>query len=337
MMTRRMMAMFLALGCLTPALAQEQSRERWRGHWPKPELREAEIDMAATTHRWRNTGGDNLWATVANWDSGALPGSGGAGLDTVIFDGVSQADCYGDDRSLDNQLLRLITMPEYEGNIGSNGNPLIHYVDSVGAANGRVIHRGSGRFYFQAKNAGVNHIVVDTPLTRVASMILSGRADVVCVKSGWVSITSTCSVISYLVANGKAAYVVMEAVDGAETKPPVIVATNGARIDNYRATNTAAGSLLATGPSGVIYQIGLIDDATLILQNGGHIIPQPTSQPAAPWPDLICDGHFDASQTPYQLGIAQMIVGQLANVSGNVGTPDAMQKAGHIDLREDYP
>ena len=46
-----------------------------------------ELDAANIT--WTNGSGDNNWNTLANWSTGAIPGSG----DVAIFDGTSTADC----------------------------------------------------------------------------------------------------------------------------------------------------------------------------------------------------------------------------------------------------
>ena len=47
--------------------------------------RGARARMAATVHTWTNGDADGDWANVNNWSSGALPGSGGAGLDELYI------------------------------------------------------------------------------------------------------------------------------------------------------------------------------------------------------------------------------------------------------------
>lgn len=322
----------LALTCLAPALAQEQTRERWRGHWPKPEAESSE--MAATTFRWRNTSGDRQWGTVANWDQGALPGSGGMNLDTVVFDGVSQASVIGSDRTADNRLLKIITMPAYTGDIGSDGNPLIHRTLTEATIQGRFLHRGSGRVFFEGVTANINDVVVDTPLCNMVSMTLSGTNVNVLVKSGWVSIKSTCSVTRVWAAD-KNAYIVIEEVDAAETRPSTIVATGGTIID-YRSTNTVGGDLIVTGSGGTIQLTGVIDSLTQFMQLGGRLIITPAAMPTE-WPKILSNGHLDLADSSYSLAFGDLVLGPLCNVTGQyLPVPDTI-KGMYIDLRDEYP
>lgn len=166
----------------------------------------------------------------------------------------------------------------YAGDIGSNGNPLIHHVASTSASNGRIIHRGSGQMFFKGVATVANDVIVDALKTNVASVILDGAMRSVYVKGGWCSILATCSMSNKVVINGTSGYVVMEAIDAAETKPPMLIVTAG-RLDNYRATSAVAGNVLITATNGTIIQYGLIDDATQILQFGGRFIVDPPSQP----------------------------------------------------------
>lgn len=57
-----------------------------------------------------------------------------------------------------------------------------------------------------------------------------------------------------------------------------------------------------------------------------------------PWPDILCNGHLDLAQTQYGLNFDDIIIGQLANVSGNVMVQDWYSGLeATIDLRTDYP
>lgn len=127
--------------------------------------------MAATTHRYLGVDGD--WANTANWDSGALPGSGGTGLDTVIIPAsVSTSLTTNLDRTTDDGgdgllLAYMHVQPGYTGNIGGSGNELkmrctvLHY-------------QGDGDTYFQSATGGVGlttgRVIVDS---KRGSIILS--------------------------------------------------------------------------------------------------------------------------------------------------------------------
>jgi hypothetical protein len=84
--------------------------------------------MAATTHIYLDVDGD--WANVNNWSSAAVPGSGGAGLDTVIIPGTARTslttnlDRTGDDGGNGLLLAYMLVEDGYEGDIGSSGNEL---------------------------------------------------------------------------------------------------------------------------------------------------------------------------------------------------------------------
>ena len=53
--------------------------------------------MAATVHTWHSTTG--IWSSVNSWTTGQIPGAGGVGLDTALFDGkFSQLGVTGETR-----------------------------------------------------------------------------------------------------------------------------------------------------------------------------------------------------------------------------------------------
>lgn len=64
----------------------------------------------AVTIKWTNGGGNNLWSTDGNWDSGTVPTL----TDDVVFDGTSVDDC---DIDMDIDILSLTTSPLYTGNL----------------------------------------------------------------------------------------------------------------------------------------------------------------------------------------------------------------------------
>ena len=100
-----------------------------------------------------NSSGSEVFNSAANWTAG-VPGAG----DTMIFDGRSQVSVAGVDWSGGGDLAKIRVHPEYGGNIGSEGNPLIFVI----ALTGPVDYRGTGQAYLQLANADLPYVSVNT-------------------------------------------------------------------------------------------------------------------------------------------------------------------------------
>lgn len=121
--------------------------------------------MAATTHRWTGSV-DGDWENVGNWDTAALPGSGGAGLDTAIVPkDIAQAlttnlDRQGDDGA-QGLHLALLHVEEGAPAIGASGSELKLTAD-------KITLRGDldGSFYFEnatgAAGNATSRMIIDS-------------------------------------------------------------------------------------------------------------------------------------------------------------------------------
>jgi hypothetical protein len=143
------MAAILTL-CSTITYSQSKpQRTQWRT-WPTVTAEEIE-PMAIKT--WVSTDG-NLNA-AASWYPSGVP----TGDDSIYFNDSSQVDVVSGLTALTAiDITRIWIQPTYGGNIGAHGNPL-----AVQAA--RVIHQGSGSFYYSHKTHSgyAGQIYVDSP------------------------------------------------------------------------------------------------------------------------------------------------------------------------------
>jgi len=298
--------------------------------------------MAATTHRWHATDGD--YENTANWDSAALPGSGGAGLDTAICDGVSQqAFTTNLDRETagDNPLKRFITMPLYRGDIGGPANPLTLEIISPADGSARVLHRGTGQFYYKGHSADYADVFVNTSRSLATSaMILDGVIRNLWVMKGKVEILSTCSVTQTIWVCGHNSYCVMNARSATESIPTKIIVTAGV-MDNHRITSTGAGNVIVVGDGGELRQYGLVQDATSIIHIGAVIRYAPNAVPSASTnPQLFTNnGLLDLSTSAYDIEFDNLVIGPWATVNGSAEhvSGDFTPLSTFIDMREDYP
>lgn len=297
--------------------------------------------MAATIHTWTNGNADRDWNNGANWSTAAVPGAGGAGLDDAIFDGtVTQV---GPnvlmDRSGDVNLKRIVTLPSFTGDIGGVGNALIHAVDTAGDERARIIHRGSGDFYFEGANGGgsFSNVVVDTPgrmyldSEAVEAILMS-----VFVKRGYCHVASTGSFGGFAVCDGVAAELEVEAIDSSESEPTVIV-VNGGKYTNKR---VVSNGMLVVVLGGTLIQTGLIaDGATIIVGPQGTLQYTPSAALGAGHnPDIINCGLLDATKSRQDIVFDKYVVGQLASVLGTVVQSGVWSPLyTNCDLREEFP
>jgi hypothetical protein len=293
--------------------------------------------MAATVHTWTNGNADGDWNNVANWNTAALPGSGGAGLDDCIFDGsvTNTGPSVNMDRTADNELLRIVVRENFTGDIGGTGNPLIHDMD-VAEPLTRIIHRGSGDFYWQTAAAGYADIVMDSPGTFYAD----GDVRNIFVKSGTVNVASTCDFVatSWLILDGAAAIVTMADYDATEQYPPYILLWNGTFNNNRELEN-------GTGCVGVIFggtwnQAGKVRDGLMLMVGpaGTYNYTSNTTGGAVALSTIACAGKVDMSALNYNIGVDDMFRGQLANMLGTAIQSGYANIVGvDLDLREEYP
>lgn len=300
--------------------------------------RGARVRMAATTHTWTNGTADGSWATVGNWDTGQLPGTGGAGLDTVIFDGsVTQTGPSADmDRNADAALFRIIVMKNFTGDIGGVGNPLIHEVDGTSDPKARFIHAGTGTVYFEAE--GVNDYAhVGNGTSYLDCTATPGTLRNVFVTRGYVNLAATAKIGTRLVIDGPGAEVVSVAESGAGTTPLFTVITSG----TYANAKTQHINKYVIVFGGAITQTGRINDFDYIFigpQGRMEYMPALALGAAHDNIVMVCAGLFDTSKTNQAVSTEALILLQLANVRGTPLSQGDMPKVNiDIDLREEYP
>src|SRR3989304_8734626 len=96
--------------------------------------------------RWVSAPGD--WGADASWSPSGRPQRG----DKALFTGQAQVSATTNlDRITagDTLLNAIITYPAYNGNIGAAGNPLIFGTSIETNPLARIIHRGSGTFWYK--------------------------------------------------------------------------------------------------------------------------------------------------------------------------------------------
>jgi len=115
---------------------------------PKETLKHERVPDMAETY-WQSTG-STVFANGANW-SGGVPGVG----DVAVFDGRSQIDAAGSDQSGGGLLTAIRIQREYQGSIGTAGNPLVIPVS-------KVDHLGTGQVCIYLSAANLPDVSVDS-------------------------------------------------------------------------------------------------------------------------------------------------------------------------------
>lgn len=296
--------------------------------------------MAATVHVWTNGAANGEWDDVANWDTGAIPGAGGAGFDTAMFDGdrTQIGPSVNLDRvgAFDVPLFRIITKANFTGDIGGSGNPLIHEIDTSGTNyKARVIHAGSGTVYFTAEG-NTDYAHVGPGKSYLDCTATPGDLRNVFVTAGYVNLAATAAISAKLIIDGAGAEVVATAESGAGDAPGLTVITAGTYANGK--TMAASDYLIVFG--GTVTQTGRIaDGANVIIGPAGRVNYKPASALGAAYnPRLVCAGAFDVSDSNYDVECEQFILLQLANTLGAPLQQGDFSPIGiDIDLREEYP
>lgn len=292
----------------------------------------------ATEHNWISHTGD--WNATPSWDSSQTPGDGGVSTDTATFDGTSQKSVTQNlDRSGDNALKRIVTYPEYTGNVGWPGDPLIHEMDSTDKPDSRVIHRGSGSFYFQADAGGFSDVLCDSP-NMLNAMQLGGTLRKVFIKRGYVAILADATISQEV------------NVDGLDARLFIGVSGNGVGTVNTIKQgfveclrDIAANKQLIIEGGTWLQRGAMAADAQIQIARGGRLIYAPQSAVSATGPDIRVNGIIDLSMAQRKIYWHNIIVGRDAVVYGaphDVGgrllqAAAVGNDATNVDLREEFP
>lgn len=283
-------------------------------------------------------GGAGDWGDTASWDRGSIPAStGSGGVDKATFDGsTEQSVTSGFARrpgTADDPILQIITTPKYTGDIGATGTPLLHGIASSGTDNGRIIHRGTGQFFFDGASGDFSDCLCDSKRgTDTPALILSGETRNLFVKRGRVDVNASGLLTTLLVITQ--GQVELAAGSGS----PTLIVVSGGTLNNYRDA-TGAASTIVVGPGGTINMFGLLHDNTTLAYLGGEFNYEPISEPGASNNfDVVADGFLDFSNTNWAIEPDIFCLLERARFTGDVVTGLSIGPLGvNIDLRDDYP
>ena len=288
--------------------------------------------MAATQHVYISATG--VYSSTSSWDTSQIPGAGGAGLDTAIWDGTSNHDVIGETPG-GNGLARIVSKPAYKGDIGAPGNPLVLDVNSPGGPGKSAVFRGRGNVYFKGDLGNFVDVTVDTGTQdRVVSM--DGSLRHVFVKSGKVELVDTVAAIIgvyVLSANSHVTIAGNSAVFGAASSLVIRGGIVDSKEDDWPRIEMAGGRLI---------QRGLMKDGCDVTMHGGWLEYNPSVSVANHNPDLhLFGGTLDLRNLTEDFEPADIIRGPGMIVLGNLlgqGGPDGLGGINvQIDLGEDYP
>ena len=338
-MTRRLMTLVLALACLTPALAQEQLKERWRGHWPKPELREAESNMATTYTTWTNAAGNYDWNIAANWTA-AVPNGNGSQF-TAVFDGtVSQsAPRVNLDRSA--YVFGVRVLRNYQGSIGEVGNPVKGQFQ-ISVDSSQHIHiQGSGSHHFYQAAYAEPKIFVNamSSSARRPALTLTGdggnaKLGILVVTAGCVNIGSNVELVDgTIIIIGQGSYVEILPKETAEVHADYVMLASGGRLVSERATATATRFWIEDNSQ--LQQTGLIHADNVVHQNGGLFAYTPVTGAASAFTYHGLRGVLDLSGNTAQVMTGTLIRGPMLSV--DAGAVDVGGMTWTYDLTEKFP
>lgn len=283
----------------------------------------------ADLHRWQ--GATDNWQVVTNWDTGEFPSSNFGGDDVAIFDGLSQVSpATGLDLSGENRIQRILIEPQFTGDIGAPGNPLLSETGT--GALGRLIHRGRGKVYFKTLPGGLSIAVCDSP-NQIDALTLSGPMDDVFVKQGHCRVTSTAAISGFAVVNGPGARLVIEA--SAETSPDWLVVINGV-CENKRAF-VSGDTIVVMG--GQLIQTGLIPTGVKIfVAPAGRMIYNPNVAIGSNKPDMLNAGLVDAGSSAQDIAFDDFVQAVESSTIGSISqAAEPTSQSINVDLRQEHP
>jgi hypothetical protein len=281
--------------------------------------------MANTPSFWQSS--DGALNAAGSWTNG-VPGTG---IDSIWGD-VSHVDA-SSDMSI-AALATLITRPDYKGDIGASGSPVVHATSSA-----RYILRHPGDFYWGgAASTIVTQLVVNKPWQADKVVDLSGTVGRLYVLSGKVQLAAIHTFggvggDTWLYVCGNQAEVTITQMDAAETLPDVVRLVAG-KLTNARDFSAATQKVFVSG--GELIQTGLFKSTMFVHITGGYVRYEPSSDPTAEAPFFLIDGGvLDVRNSQYAIPKSAIEIGLGGTLLGN-----AIDKTGSyydLDLNEEYP
>lgn len=281
--------------------------------------------MAATQHVWISS--TSVYSSTSSWDTGQIPGAGGGSVDTAIYDGTSQVSVIGETPG-GNALFRMVSRPEYKGDIASPGNPLVVQIASEAVIGSKAVFRGRGNVYYAPPLGTLADVVVDTG-TQDRVVQLSNNLQHVFVKSGKVEFAGGGGLLSLTVL-GSNSYVTL--LDSGKTLGSVRILAG-----TVNSNQNDWGSIEMRG--GHMVEKGYLDDDCDLVMYGGWFEYATTAAISTHNPDIyLYGGTLDLRKLAEDLTATNLVVGPAATVLGNLRGQGQIGAADlQIDLREDYP
>lgn len=307
---------------LTVALVIGQVRAE-PGRWEKWH---EEVVVAETI--WTNGIGDGDFNNAGNW-TGGVPAVGNT---PAIFDGTSQTPPTTNlDRGAD--VFRLITSPNYRGNIGSSGSPLKWAGMTVDTTTANI--RGTGAAFLSITGSTKDVVVESTNLVDACTITTPGGSlRYLVVLRGACTLQSTGSFVvnlAQVIVRGNQSHLTIQAIDGAELAPDLIDVHGGVLVNQRILALNGDTIRLSVGR---IEQTGVLETNARVHQTGGVFEYNPSEDVSGDAPHLvILDGIFDAREAAYPIGVGAYIKGPSAVVLGDIQesfTPT-------LDLTKLYP
>ena len=281
----------------------------------------------ANEHKWIST--DTDWNAAGSWDDGVVPSGN---LHVAFFDDVQTDALVNLDRTGDTSIKRIVTSPRYGGNIGAPGNPLMHEMNSTGASDSRIVHRGSGDFYFLPTAGGFTDVFVDS--RGGALRITDGTVRNAFVRGGLLTIAAIADFTGYLVMDGPNAHVVIEAPSGSELRPTLYIIGAG-HLENKAA---AGSTTFVLGNGARVTQTGKLDtsDSIIVTRDGRFDYLPGVTQTGNP-ARIVVLGALEAS-SHFDLKTVDLVIGAQGVLSGPVSQSTPFGPSGvDIDFRKEFP
>lgn len=223
-----------------------------------------------------------------------------------------------------------VTTPEFLGDIGQPGNPLI----LNGSATVQHIFRGRGRVFHGAGVEALS-LVIDSMNLKDAALLKVFMDDLF-VKAGRVVIDTSVKFTgtnTFMVVDGELANVVVEAGSQTNRMPDTVRVVSG-RLENKRDFEASTDRIVVLG--GEVMQTGLFKSTMRVHVGGGIVRYEPATDPASELPFFMIDGgvldvrgsQFAIPRTAVHVGRGGKILGSAIDKTADFTT---------TDLKEDYP
>jgi hypothetical protein len=224
----------------------------------------------------------------------------------------------------------LISRPDYKGNIGASGSPVVH-----GTSTARYVIRHPGDFYWGGQAATiVTQIVIDN---LGGTAYLSGSCPQHYVKNGTLAIQATHNMSggagTWLWIGSNQCDVTIAQKNAAEVLP-LLIRMYAGKLTNARDFDSASQIFKMSG--GEVIQTGMFASTMIVIVAGGVLRYEPATDPSAQAPFFFVDnGVLDVRNSQFAIPASQVEVGLGGTILGNAIEP--VHDFYDLDLNEEYP